>query len=122
MTDERNALGTELEPCGMDPPTGYLRDGCCHQLEDDLGRHEICAVMTQEFLEFSLERGNDLVTPRRHLGFPGVEPGDRWCVCIDRWVEAADAGVAPPVVLEATHEAVLEDVYFSTLNEYEYEP
>ena len=120
MTDEQNVLGTELQPCSEDPMTGYLRDGCCHHLAEDAGRHEICAVMTEEFLAFSKARGNDLVTPRPELSFPGLEPGDRWCVCLGRWVEALDADVAPPVVLEATNDAVLEDVYFSTLNEHEH--
>ena len=117
---EQNVLGTELQPCGTDPMTGYLRDGCCRHIEEDRGRHEVCAVMTDEFLAFSKERGNDLSTPRPDLRFPGLEPGDRWCVCLGRWLEAYEADVAPPVVLEATNEAVLEEVYFSTLNENEY--
>jgi len=120
MADETNVLGTELEPCSEDPTTGYLRDGCCRHVPEDAGRHEICAVMTEEFLQFSKRRGNDLLTPRPELQFPGLEPGDRWCVCLGRWLEALDADVAPPVVLEATTEAVLDDVYFSTLNEHEY--
>lgn len=121
MTDEVNALGTELQVCSEDPTTGYLRDGCCRDLPQDLGRHEICAVMTEEFLQFSKARGNDLVTPRPELEFPGLDPGDRWCVCVSRWVEALDEDVAPPVVLEATNESVLEDLYFSTLNSHEYD-
>jgi uncharacterized protein (DUF2237 family) len=120
VTAETNVLGTELQPCSEDPQTGYLRDGCCRHLEDDRGRHEICAVVTEAFLEYSTQRGNDLVTPRPALNFPGLEPGDRWCLCLGRWLEALDDDVAPPVVLEATNEAVLEDVYFSTLNEHEY--
>jgi len=119
--DESNALGTDLEPCSTDPATGYLRDGCCHHLESDRGRHELCAVMTEEFLQFSKARGNDLITPRPQLDFPGLDPGDRWCLCLGRWVEAVAEGVAPPVVLEATHEAVLEEVPFSTLLDHEYE-
>lgn len=121
MTDEQNVLGTELEPCSENPMTGYLRDGCCHHLPEDTGSHEICVVMTEEFLTYSKERGNDLVTPRPEFSFPGLEPGDQWCVCLGRWLEALDADVAPPVVLEATNESVLDDVYFSTLNEHEYE-
>lgn len=121
MTDEVNALGTGLEPCNEDPTTGYLRDGHCRDLAEDVGRHEICAVMTEEFLAFSAARGNDLTTPRPELEFPGLEPGDRWCVCVSRWVEALEEDVAPPVVLEATNESVLEDVYFSTLNAHEYD-
>jgi uncharacterized protein (DUF2237 family) len=121
VSDEQNVLGTELEPCSEEPLTGYRRDGCCHHLPEDAGRHEICAVMTAEFLTYSKERGNDLVTPRPEFSFPGLEPGDHWCVCVGRWLEALDADVAPPVVLEATNESVLDDVYFSTLNEHEYE-
>jgi len=121
MSEEENVLGTELEPCSEDPMTGYLRDGCCRHVEEDVGRHEVCAVLTEEFLEFSKARGNDLVTPRPELEFPGLEPGDRWCLCLGRWLEAREADVAPPVVLEATNEAVLDDVYLSTLNEHEYD-
>jgi len=121
MTEEKNALGTELQPCSEDPMTGYLRDGCCHHLDQDGGRHELCAVMTEEFLRYSKRQGNDLMTPRPELDFPGLEPGDRWCLCVARWVEAYEEDLAPPVVLEATNESVLEDVYFSTLNEHEYE-
>jgi uncharacterized protein (DUF2237 family) len=122
MADEANVLGTELASCSEDPMTGYLRDGCCHHLAEDAGRHEVCAVMTEEFLTFSKQQGNDLITPRPTLEFPGLEPGDQWCLCLGRWVEAKEAGVAPPVVLEATSEAVLSDVPFSTLNEHEYAP
>ncbi len=117
---EQNVLGTELKPCSENPKTGYLRDGCCRNIEEDRGRHEVCAVMTAEFLEFSRKRGNDLITPRPELRFPGLEPGDRWCLCLSRWVEALEADLAPPVVLEATNESVLNDLYFSTLNEHEY--
>jgi uncharacterized protein (DUF2237 family) len=118
---ESNALGTDLEPCSTDPTTGYLRDGCCHHLESDRGRHEVCAVMTEAFLQFSKAQGNDLITPRPQLDFPGLDPGDRWCLCLGRWVEAVEEGVAPPVVLEATNEAVLEEVPFSTLVAHEYD-
>jgi uncharacterized protein (DUF2237 family) len=121
MADETNVLGSELEPCSNDPETGYLRDGCCHDISEDPGRHEICAVMTDEFLKYSKRQGNDLMTPRPEFEFPGLEPGDRWCVCVGRWVEALDADVAPPVVLEATNESVLSDIHFSTLNEHEYD-
>ncbi|WP_247008166.1 DUF2237 family protein [Halorientalis litorea] len=119
MSDERNVLGTALERCSGDPETGYLRDGYCRHLQRDPGRHEVCAVVTEEFLQFSRAQGNDLVTPRPDLGFPGLEPGDRWCLCVPRWVEAHEAGVAPPVVLEATAEAVLDDVAVETLKEYD---
>lgn len=118
---EKNVLGGELQPCSEDPMTGYLRDGCCSDVDGDHGRHEVCAVMTAEFLEFSKNRGNDLITPRPELEFPGLSPGDHWCLCLGRWVEAHEEDVAPPVVLEATNEAVLDDVYFSTLNEYDHE-
>ena len=117
---ETNVLGGELEPCSEDPMTGYNRDGCCRHVPADRGRHEVCAVVTEAFLEFSRERGNDLVTPRPEFDFPGLEPGDRWCLCLGRWVEALEADCAPPVVLEATNEAVLDDVPFSTFNEHEY--
>ena len=120
--DEQNVLGERLKPCSGDPVTGYLRDGCCRDHDDDIGRHEICAVVTAEFLEFSKARGNDLVTPRPEHGFPGLTPGDRWCLCVGRWLEALDAGVAPPVVLDATNESVLDDVDRSTLDEYAFDP
>lgn len=121
MPEETNVLGTELASCSEDPVTGYRRDGCCRNLSGDHGRHEICAVMTEEFLQYSKRQGNDLITPRPQLEFPGLEPGDRWCVCLGRWAEALDAEVAPPVVLEATNESVLSELYFSTLNEHEFE-
>ena len=112
---ERNVLGDPLEPCSTDPETGYLRDGHCRHLRRDPGRHEVCAVVTEEFLAFSRSRGNDLVTPRPELSFPGLEPGDRWCLCLPRWLEARDAGVAPAVVLAATTEGVLDEVDLATL-------
>ncbi|WP_290811142.1 DUF2237 family protein [Halovivax sp.] len=120
MPADRNVFGTELEPCSTDPETGYRRDGCCRAVEADIGRHEVCAVMTEEFLEFSAAQGNDLLTPRPELQFPGLEPGDRWCLCLGRWVEAYRAGRAPPVVLEATHEAVLADLDPDVLRECEH--
>lgn len=119
--DERNVHGDPLQPCGTDPPTGVLRDGECHALVRDPGRHEVCAVMTEGFLEFSRARGNDLVTPRPSMDFPGLSPGDRWCVCLPRWLEAADAGHAPPVVLAATNEAVLDEVSLSRLAAHSYD-
>jgi len=120
-SDERNVLGAELQPCSEDPMTGYLRDGCCHHLSEDVGRHEICAVVTEEFLEYSKERGNDLMTPRPELDFPGLSEGDRWCLCIDRWLEAKSAGVAPPVVLEATAAETLDRVERSELEAHAHE-
>ena len=104
----RNVLGEELVPCSYDPLTGYFRDGCCHTDMHDLGSHVICAKVTDEFLEFSRSRGNDLSTPRPEYGFAGLSTGDRWCLCAARWEEARRAGFAPPVLLEATHEAALQ--------------
>jgi uncharacterized protein len=105
--DARNVLGGPLAPCSMDPITGFFRNGCCETGPEDVGMHTVCAVMTAEFLAFSMAAGNDLSTPRPELAFPGLRPGDRWCLCAPRWKEALDAGVAPPIVLEATHEEVL---------------
>jgi uncharacterized protein len=104
----RNILGGELEPCSMDPLTGFYRDGCCNTGAGDTGVHTVCVVLTEEFLEFSKSRGNDLSTPRPEWGFEGLRPGDRWCLCAPRWQEAADAGNAPRVVLAATHELTVE--------------
>lgn len=104
----KNVLGEELEPCGMDPLTGFYRNGCCETGAEDTGVHTVCAEVTAEFLEYSRDRGNDLITPRPEFGFAGLKPGDRWCVCASRWAEARDAGVAPPVVLGATHARSLE--------------
>lgn len=111
----KNVLGTDLEPCGIDPITGFYRNGCCETGGDDTGSHVVCAVVTREFLEFSLERGNDLVHPVPAHGFPGLQPGDRWCLCASRWLEALEADVAPPVVLEATHISALEWVALADL-------
>jgi uncharacterized protein (DUF2237 family) len=115
---DSNVYGDPLQPCSRDPETGFLRDGHCRHLRRDPGRHEVCAVLTAEFLEYSKAQGNDLVTPRPEYNFPGLEPDDCWCLCVPRWVEAHEAGCAPPVVLEATSEAVLEDVPLSTLEAY----
>ena len=103
----RNVLGGELEPCSSSPMTGFYRNGCCETGPEDVGQHTVCAVMTAEFLRFSKSVGNDLSTPRPEFAFPGLRPGDRWCLCAPRWKEALDAGMAPKVVLEATHEEVL---------------
>ena len=126
---ERNVLGGDLATCSGDPTTGFERDGCCGTHPDDRGRHELCAVMTDEFLAFSADRGNDLVTPRPEFDFPGLEPGDRWCLCLGRWLEALDATRAqqlpettvPPVVLDATNEAVLDSVDRETLESHAYD-
>jgi uncharacterized protein len=103
-----NVLGTELQACSFDPLTGFFRDGCCRTDENDQGSHVVCARVTADFLRFSLERGNDLVTPRPAFRFAGLRPGDRWCLCALRWKEALREGVAPPVHLEATHARALE--------------
>lgn len=115
MTGPRNVLGGPLVECSRRPLTGYFRDGSCRTGSDDRGVHVVCARVTEEFLAFSRERGNDLVTPRPAWGFPGLRAGDRWCLCAARWKEALEAGVAPPVVLEATHVAALEFVSLSEL-------
>ncbi|TAG24717.1 MAG: DUF2237 domain-containing protein [Burkholderiales bacterium] len=116
----KNVLGTPLVPCSYDPLTGYYRDGCCNTDEHDHGTHVICARVTQEFLVFSLERGNDLMTPRPEHRFAGLEAGDRWCLCASRWKEALAAGVAPHVVLECTHAKALDFVTFEQLRSHEY--
>ncbi len=115
MNPALNVLGTPLQACSFDPLTGYLRDGCCTAREDDRGSHVVCARVTREFLEFSLSRGNALVTPVPQFRFPGLQPGDRWCLCALRWKEALEAGCAPPVVLEATHARALDFVPLSAL-------
>lgn len=104
----KNVFGENLMPCSTAPMTGFYRNGCCETGKDDLGTHTVCAVMTKEFLEFSKTKGNDLMTPRPEWEFPGLQPGDRWCLCANRWMEAFTAGVAPKVVLEATHEKTLD--------------
>ncbi len=104
----QNVLGTDLQECSREPVTGFYRNGCCETGSDDVGVHTVCARVTAEFLEFSKEAGNDLSTPMPAYGFAGLQPGDCWCLCAARWVEALEAGVAPPVVLEATHAATLE--------------
>ena len=116
--DQRNVFGEPLIPCSLSPTTGFYRTGCCETGEGDLGLHVVCAEMTAEFLEFSKARGNDLSTARPEFGFPGLEPGDRWCLCAARWKEAHDAGAAPRVVLMATHEAVLQLVSLQDLKPY----
>ncbi len=112
----KNVLGTDLEPCGFDPVTGFYRNGCCETGADDAGVHVVCAVMTAEFLDFSAAQGNDLSTPRP--GFAGLQPGDSWCLCASRWQEAFDAGCAPPVRLEATHIAALEWTSLASLRDH----
>jgi uncharacterized protein (DUF2237 family) len=108
MVMANNVLGDPLMPCALEPLTGFYRDGCCNTGPEDLGRHVVCAEMTAEFLEFSRAVGNDLSTPVPMYGFPGLKPGDRWCLCAPRWQEAYDAGCAPSVILASTHEVALE--------------
>ena len=116
MTDQAlNVLGTPLLACSFDPLTGYYRDGCCNTDHNDHGSHVVCAKVTQAFLDFSVSRGNDLVAPRPEFRFAGLKAGDRWCLCARRWLEAFQAGVAPPVVLEATHRKALEIVTIEQL-------
>lgn len=117
-----NVLGTELQACSFDPLTGYLRDGCCQTDASDRGSHLICAKVTQEFLLFSLERGNDLMTPHPEWRFAGLKPGDRWCLCAIRWTEAFAAGVAPPVVLECTHQNALQWASLEQLQAHAWHP
>ena len=114
----RNVPGDKLQSCSETPVTGFYRDGCCNTGPDDLGLHTVCALMTREFLEFSRARGNDLSTPMPQMGFPGLKPGDRWCLCAARWREALDAGMAPWVFLTSTHEATLEVVSLEDLKKY----
>ena len=114
----RNVLGTELASCSLDPVTGFYRNGCCETGPDDVGMHTVCAVMTEPFLKFSMAAGNDLSTPRPEFGFAGLRPGDRWCLCAPRWKEALDAGAAPQIVLEATHEEMLAIAPLGVLKEY----
>jgi len=111
----RNVFGAPLACCCTSPRTGFYRDGYCHTGPQDIGSHTVCAVMTAEFLDFSRRRGNDLSTPRPEFAFPGLAPGDRWCLCVSRWKEALDAGVAPPVLPSATHEKALEVVTLEQL-------
>ncbi|WP_224485140.1 DUF2237 family protein [Robertkochia aurantiaca] len=119
-TKEKNVLGTELKPCGFDPVAGYMRDGYCRLVYGDSGTHLLCAVMSEEFLEFSRLRGNDLVTPIPQWRFPGLKPGDHWCLCVSRWIQAERKGVAPKVVLESTHQDTLKYIDFELLLDYKY--
>lgn len=113
--ESKNVFGNKMAACSEDPVTGFYRDGCCNTGPQDYGMHTVCAVMTEEFLEFSKSKGNDLSTPQPQMNFPGLKPGDRWCLCAPRWLEAYRAGKAPKVKLEATHEKTLEIVGLKTL-------
>jgi len=118
MTTAKNVLGTELKPCCYDPLTGFYRDGFCQTGPTDYGTHVVCARMTAAFLTYTKERGNDLSTPLPVYSFPGLKPGDQWCLCVSRWKEAMLAGVAPPIILEATHERALDIVSIEDLKKY----
>jgi uncharacterized protein (DUF2237 family) len=114
----RNVLGGELKPCSLDPVTGFYRNGCCETGPHDLGLHTVCAVMTDEFLAFSKAMGNDLSTPRPEFAFRGLKAGDRWCLCAGRWKEALDAGMAPAVILDSSHEEMLAIVPLGVLKDH----
>ncbi|MQA24434.1 MAG: DUF2237 family protein [Micromonosporaceae bacterium] len=118
MTSERNVLGSDLEECGGDPLTGFYRDGCCNTGPEDLGSHTVCAVVTAQFLQHQQGVGNDLSTPMPEHGFPGLRPGDRWCVCAARWLQAYRDGAPAPVVLAATHRRALEVIPLDALREH----
>ncbi len=118
MAMPKNVLGGELQMCSTDPLTGFYRDGCCRTGPDDYGLHLVCVEATDEFLAFSKDRGNDLSTPNPMYQFPGLKAGDRWCLCVERWKEALDAGMAPKIVLEATHVSALEFVDLEDLEAF----
>ena len=122
MARQKNVLGGDLEPCSPSPLTGFYRNGCCDTGPDDIGLHAVCAVMTARFLEFSKSRGNDLGTPNPGWGFPGLKPGDRWCLCAARWQEAREAGEASPVSLAATNESALDVISYVDLLEHAIDP
>jgi uncharacterized protein (DUF2237 family) len=114
-----NVLGEPLENCSCNPMTGYLRDGFCNTTPDDFGTHVVCAIITENFLKYSLSKGNDLITPIPQWNFPGLKPGDKWCLCVSRWKEAQKANVAPLIDLKATHALALEHVSLKLLKQYE---
>jgi len=117
-TDAKNVLGSKLEVCCTSPMTGFYRNGCCETGSQDTGTHVVCAQVTEEFLTYTKSKGNDLSTPVPMFDFPGLKPGDKWCLCASRWQEAWQNGTAPPVVLSATHEVTLEYVPLEVLQEY----
>ena len=118
MESDKNVLGTRLEVCSLSPLTGFKRNGNCQSAEHDIGVHGVCSEVTKDFLNFTKARGNDLSSPNELYGFPGLKPGDKWCLCASRWKEALDHGVAPPIFLSATSEAVLEYVGMDDLLKY----
>ncbi len=118
MDDSINVFGDPLEPCSRDPMTGFFRDGCCNTSDEDGGSHTVCVEVTRPFLDFSRQRGNDLSTPHPGFGFPGLRPGDSWCLCAARWLEAFEAGAAPRVFLARTHYRALEIVALDKLRQF----
>ncbi len=116
--EQKNVLGEALESCSLEPLTGFTRSGCCETGPQDIGSHTVCAQVTREFLEYSRTKGNDLITPVPELGFPGLNPGDRWCLCAARWKEALEAGHAPRIALRATHERALDVVSMQDLKNF----
>jgi len=118
MKDSKNVFGEVLIPCSLEPLTGFYRDGCCSTGEEDKGKHTVCAVMTDDFLSFSKSKGNDLSTPMEEFGFPGLKAGDRWCLCVERWVEAWEAGSAPKVIMQSTEESALNYAPMEILKEF----
>ena len=121
MDPSLNVFGESLIPCSTDPMTGFFRDGCCNTSEQDVGSHTVCVVLTDDFLEFSKSRGNDLSTPMPAYGFPGLKGGERWCLCARRWLEAYQAGKAPKVILRATHQRALEVIAMDILREFAFD-
>ena len=119
MEQQKNVLGSELQDCGIDPMTGFYRDGCCNTAAGDVGTHTVCSIMTDEFLEYSKSKGNDLITPRPEFDFPGLKAGDAWCLCALRWEEARQAGCAPRVKLTSTNTKTLEMVEFDDLKAHQ---
>lgn len=120
MDIELNVLGTPLQPCCFEPVTGYFRDGYCRTIQEDTGTHVVCAVVTTEFLQYTKSKGNDLSTPIPYWNFPGLSEGDKWCLCISRWLQAERAGKAPQIILEATHQKALQYVDLDLLKKYEF--
>jgi hypothetical protein len=115
VSDARNVLGGLLQVCSVSPMTGFVRDGICHTGPQDIGSHTVCVQMTEAFLDYSLQHGNDLISPVPEYDFPGLQPGDRWCMCAARWLQAAEDGMAPPVVLDATHARALQQIALGDL-------
>jgi len=115
VSDARNVLGGLLQVCSVSPMTGFVRDGVCHTGPQDIGSHTVCVQMTEAFLDYSLQHGNDLISPVPEYDFPGLQPGDRWCMCAARWLQAAEDGMAPPVVLDATHARALQQIALGDL-------